>query len=449
MQRIQWNFTFGLLSAALLFRCSAEGSEVFRAGAARANLDPPTGIPMSGYGARKGVAQGVLDPVQARALVIGDGQRTIALVTLDLVFPLDAPDIEKIRAAMRPKGIDEVIVHSSHTHSGPTYSASAEGLERAITRIEEAIAAAASRMEPVRMGSGWGVTYIGFNRRYILPNGDARMFWRNEPRISSTYPVDPTIGVIRLDRMDGSPLAILVNYACHPVVLGPQNLNYSADYPSEMRNTIEQGLGGDVTAFFLQGAPGDINPYLDKTPLLEDAVGQMKRTGRKIGEAALRAARDIHTKEVANPRIQSKTVVVHVVSRWDVPKLRAMMGERYKLDPTRTARLVREQMDMPVTTLLLNGDLAFVTMPGEPFVEYQMQWRARCPLPNSYFLGYTNGSFGYFPTIAAAIRGGYGANNSATQVEVGSGERMLNTGLVSLYELMGKLSPKPAGRAAN
>jgi len=42
----------------------------------------------------------------------------------------------------------------------------------------------------------------------------------------------------------------------------------------------------------------------------------------------------------------------------------------------------------------LNGDLAFVTMPGEPFVEYQMQWRARCPLPNSYFLGYTNGSFG-------------------------------------------------------
>ena len=88
-----------------------------------------------------------------------------------------------------------------------------------------------------------------------------------------------------------SPLAILVNYACHPVVLGPENLNYSADYPSEMRDTIEQGFGGDVTAFFLQGAPGDINPYLDKTPLLEDAVGQMKRTGRKIGEAALRVAR--------------------------------------------------------------------------------------------------------------------------------------------------------------
>ena len=433
----------------LLLGSVATGADVFLAGAAKADLDPPLGIPMSGYGARKGVSQGVLDPVQARVLALSDGQRKIALVTLDLVFPFDETEIEKIRAEARAKGVDEVIVHSSHTHSGPTYSASPAGLTKAVSRVGEAIASAASHMTPVRIGTGWGVVYIGFNRRYVLPNGDARMFWRNEPKISSTYPVDPTLGVIRVDRLDGSPLAVLVNYACHPVVLGPDNLNYSADYPSAMRSTIEQGLGGGVTAFFLQGAPGDINPSLDKTPLLEDAVGQMHRTGRKIGEAALRVAKDITTKQAASPRIQSKTAVVHAVSRWDVAKLRAMMGERYQLDPARTARLVRDKMDMPVTTLLLNGELAFITMPGEPFVEFQMQWRSRSPLPNCYFLGYTNGTFGYFPTIAAAVRGGYGANNTATQVELGAGERMLNTGLISLYELMGKLSPKPAGGAAN
>src|SRR5437879_13811330 len=106
-------------------------------------------------------------------------------------------------------------------------------------------------------------------------------------------------------------------------------------------------------------------------------------------------------------------------------------------------------MDMPVTTLILNGKLAIITMPGEPFVEIQMQSRSRSPLTNCYFLSYTKGTFGYCPTIAAAVRGGYGANNTATQVELGAGERMLNTGLISLYELMGKLSPKPAGGAAN
>ena len=103
---------------------------------------------------------------------------------------------------------------------------------------------------------------------------------------------------------------------------------------------------------------------------------------------------------------------------------------------------------MPVTTLLLNfgspdRDLAFVGFPGEPFVEFQMQLRAKSPLPNSFLLGYTNGYFAYLPTIAAAVRGGYGANSTVNPSEVGTGERMLNTGLISLYELLGMLADKP------
>jgi hypothetical protein len=70
--------------------------------------------------------------------------------------------------------------------------------------------------------------------------------------------------------------------------------------------------------------------------------------------------------------------------------------------------------------------------------------RARSPQPNTYLLGYADGAFGYFPTLAAAVRGGYGANSTATQVEVGTDERLLDAGLVSLYELLGKLSDKPA-----
>jgi len=100
-------------------------------------------------------------------------------------------------------------------------------------------------------------------------------------------------------------------------------------------------------------------------------------------------------------------------------------------------------MQLPVTTVLLNQDLAFVGMPGEPFVEFQMQLRAKSPLPNSFLIGYTNGYFAYFPTIAAAARGGYGANSTVNPTEVGTGERMLNTGLISIYELLGKFSDRP------
>lgn len=410
----------------------------FRAGVAKADLDPPTGLPMAGYGVR--YSKGTLDPLEARVLALSDGTRTIALVTLDLCFPFDLPVMDEIRRAVRGS-VDEVVFHASHTHSGPTYSEAPAAAEHAVPRVAAAIEAAAKAMMPARIGNGWGQVYLGFNRRYLRPDGSVEMFWRNETKVSTTFPVDPTVGVIRVDRTDGSPIAVLVNYACHPVVLGPENLDYSADYPSEMRRFVEQEMGG--MAFFLQGAPGDINPYYDKTPLIEDAIAVMKQTGRTLGAEAVRVARVITTRVPASPRIQSKTVIVTASNRWDLEKLRAVIKEKYHIEGGRATRLLRETMELPVTTVLVNQDLAFVGMPGEPFVEFQMQLRAKSPLPNSFLLGYTNGYFAYFPTIAAAVRGGYGADSTVVPAEAGTGERMLNTGLISIYELLGKLSERP------
>ena len=413
----------------------------FRAGTAKADLDPPLGIPMAGYGSDR-FSKGTLDPLEARVLTLSDGTRTLALVTLDLCYPFDPPVMEQIRAGAR-RSVDEVVFHASHTHSGPTYAAAPEAAAHAVPRIVAAIQESAGHLVPARIGSGWGQAFLGFNRRYIRMDGSVQMFWRNETKISTTFPVDPAVGVIRVDRADGTPLAVLVNYACHPVVLGPENVDYSADYPSEMRRYIEEQLGRGVMAFFLQGAAGDINPYYDKTPLLDDAVNLMRETGRKLGEEAVRVARTVTTRVPSEPRIESKTVVIAARNRWDSEKLRAVLKERYRLDELRAARLLRDNMELPVTTVLLNRDIAFVGMPGEPFVEFQMQLRAKSPLPNTFLLGYTNGYFAYFPTIAAAVRGGYGANSTVVPTEAGTGERMLNTGLISIFELLGKLSEQP------
>jgi hypothetical protein len=241
---------------------------------------------------------------------------------------------------------------------------------------------------------------------------------------------------------------MLVHYACHPVVLGPDNVDYSADYPGEMRKVVEQEIGHGVMAFFLQGAPGDINPYADKTPLIEDAVSVMKETGRKLALEAVRVSHTITTKAPANPQIQTRTVTVDAANRWDTLKLQSVLKEKYRMDALHARRLLAEHMELPVTTLLLNQDLAFVGMPGEPFVEFQMQLRAKSPLPNSFLIGYANGYFAYFPTIAAAVRGGYGADSTVVPTEVGTGERMLNTGLISLYELLGKLHSAPGSARA-
>jgi neutral ceramidase len=415
----------------------------FKAGVAKADLDPPLGIPMAGYSIR--LSKGTLDPVEARVLAITDGSRTLALVTLDLCYTPDLAVMEEIRGAVK-SSVDEVIFHASHTHSGPTYQASPEAVRHAIPRIAAAIQSAARSMAPAKIGNGWGQVYIGFNRRYLRPDGSLEMFWRNETKISTTFPVDPAVGVIRVDGMDGKPLAVMVHYSCHPVVLGPDNLDYSADWPGEMRRYVEQQLGG--MAFFLQGAPGDINPYFDKTKLGQDAVELMRETGRKVGAEAVRVAKHIQTAAPAKPQIQTKTVIVESRNRWDLEKLKVAAVEKFHMEPLRMARAIADNMKLPVTTLMLrtgdpDSDLAFVGLPGEPFVEFEQQLRSRSPVPNSFLMGYTNGYFWYFPTIAAAVRGGYGADSVENPTEVGTGESMVNTGLISIYELLGKLSETP------
>ena len=96
-----------------------------------------------------------------------------------------------------------------------------------------------------------------------------------------------------------------------------------------------------------------------------------------------------------------------------------------------------------MATVLINKRVALMTIPGEPFVEHQIDWRNRCPVHDSLFVGYGNGSLGYFPSIRAAVLGGYGAANSATYVQPDAGARIVDHALVRVYEMLGRLRDAP------
>jgi hypothetical protein len=256
--------------------------------------------------------------------------------------------------------------------------------------------------------------------------------------------VDPTVTVLRIDRADGTPLAALTNYACHPVVSGADNLRYSADFPGVMNRVVERELGGRAQSFFLQGAPGDINPYYAVTPIEQDAVGRRDWTGERLGQEAARVAKEIHTLAPDAPSIDFAESTITVRLRWNMDKFRAALLKFLGPDGMEIygARIVPE-IQLPVTTVLINGDIALMTMPGEPFVDFQMNWRDRCPVPHALLLGYTNGYNGYFPTILAASRGGYGAASASTWVEPGTGERIVDNAVARVYEMLGRLSDLP------
>jgi hypothetical protein len=213
-----------------------------------------------------------------------------------------------------------------------------------------------------------------------------------------------------------------------------------------MTKTVEQALGGQPLCFFLQGAPGDINPYYAVIPLKEDAVGRRDWTGEKLGQEAARVAKEIRTEAVTEPSLDFAEDMLTFHFRWNVEKyhlaaLAISGGDTRGFDAYYPSTKIEQQL--PVATVLLNRRIALMGAPGEPFVDFQMNWRARCPVSDCIFLGYANGYFGYFPTIRAASEGGYGAASASTWIEPGAGERMVDHAVVKVYEMLGLLADAP------
>jgi len=422
MERILGCFSAALFCLAMGVTAMAGG---LRAGTARVEITPPVGHVMGGYSNRQGPSTGVHDPLNATVLVLKSDEVTVAMVSCDL---RSFPSARIVSEARRLRLADHVLISVTHTHSGPmtwedqswpspdrSWYAETEG------KILKAIEEASGRLFPARLGSGFGEIYLGHNRRLIGPDGKTTMFWRNAER-RATAPIDPTVGVIRIDDESGTPRAILVNYACHAVVLGPDNRQISADYPGYMARKVEEEFPGAL-CLFVQGGAGDINPYLDKQPVDQNGFGEAEKTGHALAAEAVKVARRIRAKEEGTIRAISETIEFR--DRWDKGKT------------VRTG----------LTTLLINRRIGIATMPGEPFVDLQIALRDKSQTPDTFLFGYTysdGGEWaGYIPTIQAATEGGYGAGYN-TRIEVGAGEAIVDRAVVNLLKLADVLKTTPS-----
>ena len=430
-------------------RAPMSGGTNLKAGVAKVDITPPTGLPMWGYDLR--VNTGTLDPLYARVLLLESEEKRLAIVALDLGRCFGKASVSNLRAKARQScGIDYLLLAASHTHSGPviqdTYKDGTPAWEgNILEKIDGAIKAAHTHTVDARLGTGYGVAYIGHNRHQLNPDGSVTWFEHNPTHIP-TAPIDPTVAVLRVDNDEGEPLAILVNYACHAVVFGPDNRRYSADYPGVMTRTVEEAFGNKPVCFFLQGAAGDINAYYSVVPLAEGAMKLRDWTGNRLGQEAARVARSIQTKIATRPSLDYAETSPTFRFRWNVEKFHeACLGSAHNDPKILDAYYpsTEPEQQLPVGTVLINREIAFMSMPGEPFVEFQMEWRERCPVRDSFFLGYANGYYGYLPTVRAATEGGYGAASTSTWMEVGAGDRMVNTAVVKTYEMLGRLLDGP------
>ncbi len=393
-----------------------------KAGTAKVEITGPKGSTMYGYGARgTNVSTGVHDSLYARVLALSDGRIKLAIVTLDL-GAFYARNTARVLAAL-PEGtnLDNLLLIASHSHSTPTNydNFPSEGdpwIKHVEKKIADAIVAALDNLQPARIGAGKGEVREGFNRRVVKANGEVFMMWRNEERLP-TAPLDYELGVISVQGEQG-PIATLVNFACHPVVLGPDNLQYSADYPGALANHVRENIGGQI--MFLPGAQGDINPFEDKQPIDQGAFEQVERLGTVIGEEVVRVAERI-TDFDDQPEIFTRKEHIPLADRKDINREKVAFQAE-------------------VNSVLVGKEIAIATFPGEFFVEHGLSLKSRSPIKHTFFVGYTNDALAYFPTIQATTEGGYGAA-ARTQVEVGAGERLVNRALINLLYMAGKISP--------
>ncbi len=427
---------FRLLFLASLLAVSAAAQSDLQAGAGRADITPKEGLPMWGYGARHDLlSTGVLDPLYAEALVIRAGGKKIAIVGCDLGRAPAERSLQAIRKRIKDEaGIEWSIVAGSHTHHGPVLELSDEDGKgkgkfdaalRYYKQMEDGIVAAIKQananLSPARLAAG----------KAVLADFNRNRHTKIEPK-----PSDRELGVLRFEKPDGKPIAVLVNFTAHPTMVDSKILKFSADYVGQMKAAVRKELQCNV--IFMQGASGDqsVNPGPPE-------LGRQgyEAFGAALAREVLKLSKILNAEEVPKASLDVREDRFTFSSRVNFDDPMTLIAYKSAFFPELIPNFVDEyaQGVRPrLTVALLNGNVALVGASGEFFSNQAIRLKDRVRGASVFFFGYSNGYHQYFPTIEAVAEGGYGADPGVSPVAVGAGEQLMDTALVWIYQMLGK-----------
>ncbi len=435
------------------------------AGVARTDITPPIGIAHAGWGAQTHQrAIGVDLPLWATALALSDGDQTVVIIDIDLIYLWESEVAAVQQAVVELTGLplSHIRLSYTHTHSGPINGKEwtswikdgVEMVEPYDNSLPHQLAGVAwtaiQNLQPARAAAGNGNCGIAVNRRFQRPEDGAVIVGRNWDG-----PVDHEVKVVRIDDQEGQPLAALVNYACHPITVGPDNALITPDYPGVVKRVVEQATG--ATCLFLQGAAGNVGPIRGGA---YNGINEYKRLGTILGyeasriwweiELPVRRERYVETLESGAPLAVYRNEVaeepdatLRVDTRpmrlplKDMPPPEALEAELEthikQLNELRTengndedirrvtmlAKRAKMRADIArklqgqthrtfeAQVFAIGDDIALVALNGEPFVEIGQEVKRNSPFKHTLFSGYSNDGWAYIPMPDAYPLGGY------------------------------------------
>jgi neutral ceramidase len=407
---------------------------MLRASASQVDLAPPVGSWMTGFGARIVPTTGQHDPIMARAVLLDDGATQLAIVCCDLIGfrPSAVADMRRRIAERSAIPPGNILISCTHTHSGPASMPlrgvmghiDAAWLASAQDRIVELVAGFPAKTQPARFAhAATSVSGISYNRQ------------------DQSHPHDEQLNVIAVETEGGAAIATLINYATHPVTLGPGNLLFSADYPGEVALQLAQARGG--IGLFMQGTSGDVDPvvYRDRgwgTGTFDDT----REMGQCLVDAAVAALAGAPRTRAVRLSAASRTLAIPVDQPPEPARLeREVAGFQAEREAAASAQ-PRKLMEQWIAEAMLDwaGDLSTAmqdgTLPasvpaelfvaaindvrivGVPFETYSdiglnIKRELHAEHLRVMFAGYANGLYGYCPARWAKDQGGYGPDSSA------------------------------------
>lgn len=449
-----------LVTAVLLAVVNVVSARELRVGAASTNISPPPGAPLAGYYYER-PCDGVLDDLYAKAAVFDDGQTKAALVVCDLVTLPRKVVLEARKQVAERTGIPEanVMIAATHSHTGPVlvrdsaldeptggnnplckkYTAELPKL------IAQAVTDANAKLAPTRVSFARETEKrMAFNRRYWMKNGTVG--WNpgklNPETMKPAGPIDPEVNVVYFDSPATNAQLTFVNFAMHPDTTG--GTRASADFPGALSRRIADYKGPDMLTIFANGACGNINHLNVHWAAPQGSTNEANRLGIILAGDVLDAYTKLKPVADTTLRVRGETLQIPLARITDEDVTRAhatakLGGKAKFLDRVEAYKVLDvaardgKPWEVEVQVFTLGKDLAWVSMPGELFVEPGLNLKAVSPFRQTHIVELANGSIGYIPNRPAYAEGNYEV--ASARCASGSAE-MLVTTAVKLLEQM-------------
>ncbi len=464
----------GILSSAFL----PASSPSIRVGVAATDITPPMGIPMAGYYHERG-ADGVLDSLYCKAMVLESGNERVALVVLDIITITRAVT-DRARAEIeRTTGIKgaNVMISATHAHTGPMLANrglrdSAMGgqnplviqyTENLPNLIAESVRRASLGLQPANISFARGrCENLAYNRRYFMRDGSVA--WNpgklNPNIVMPAGPVDPDVGVLYIETPNpsgaGKSVGTYINFAMHPDTTGGSKI--SADWPGALSRILTSYHGPAHFTMVVNGTCGNINHIDTSSKLPGSGTVEQNRIATILGGAVFQAYKDLKPLEQGVLRTRSQIVELALpeISPQQVEEARKIVEITKDDRGANFMKLVRafRVLDvasregrphrLEVQVITLGRTLAWVALPGEVFVELGLAIKKYSPFTETFIAELANENIGYIPDRRSYAEGNYEPESS--RCAPGSGEKLVAAAVTMLNALYNEAPPEGAGQ---